>query len=117
MVDLFDKFEDLPIEVQKILNSFNEDCDNTYTELERLLIELKPLGYTFNYGLDGEPYELRLLTEFDTWSVERIDKVFEYWLDDLHPLDSVRLRNEVRTTDEKIIFFIEQEEKFKNSFK
>lgn len=53
--DLFARWNELPAEVQTILNSFQ---DNTYAECERLLKTLKPLGYTFQYGLDGEPFNL-----------------------------------------------------------
>jgi hypothetical protein len=30
-----------------------------YDILEQLLAELEEIGYTFEYGLDGEPYDLR----------------------------------------------------------
>ena len=114
-MDLFEQHEILPIEVQAILNR-HLDGDNTYEKCASLVAELEAVGYTCEYGLDAEPFGLRKLTEFDTWSVENIDKVFDYYLDDMHPLDSVRVRNEVRTTNEKIIFFIEQEEKYKKQF-
>ena len=48
----------LPKKVQNILNSFDE-MKNGYKECERLLKELRPLGYTFDYGLDAEPFNLR----------------------------------------------------------
>jgi hypothetical protein len=41
------------------LESFDEDCANTYHELDRLLNELEPLGYIFSYYLDAEPFWLR----------------------------------------------------------
>lgn len=55
-IDLFENYKVLPKEVIKIIDSFQ---DNTYTECERLLKELKPLGYTFKYELSGEPFNLK----------------------------------------------------------
>lgn len=57
--DLFNSPELIPQEVNDILLSFNEDANGNYDELERLLDELEPLGYTFSYYLDAEPYWLR----------------------------------------------------------
>ena len=59
-MDLFDNMETLPNEVLSILNSVDDDKDG-YSELDRLLDELKPLGYTFDYYLDAVPYNLRKL--------------------------------------------------------
>ena len=50
-------YQKAPKEVKAILDSFDE-MENTYKECERLLTELKPYGYTFDYGLDGEPFDL-----------------------------------------------------------
>jgi len=54
-LDLFEHYEELPQEVQDIIATFE---DETYTECERLLRELKPYGYTFEYYLDASPYNL-----------------------------------------------------------
>jgi hypothetical protein len=59
MKDLFETPELIPNEVQTILESFDENSNNTYLELNRLLIEIEPLGYIFDYYLDAEPYGLR----------------------------------------------------------
>lgn len=62
MKDLFETPELIPSEVQSILETFNEDdCTNDYRDLERLLKLIESLGYTFDYGLDAEPYNLRKL--------------------------------------------------------
>ena len=50
----------LPKKVGDILNGFDENKDG-YKECRRLLTELRPLGYTFEYGLDAEPYDLKKL--------------------------------------------------------
>lgn len=71
MKDLFETPELMPNEVQAILESFDEDSGNTYFELDRLLSELEPLGYIFDYYLDAEPYGLRPinmeLIELEGW--------------------------------------------------
>jgi hypothetical protein len=56
--DLFDNYGSLPTEVQEVIKSFS---DNTYAECTRLEYELKLLGYTFDWGLDAEPFNLRLI--------------------------------------------------------
>lgn len=71
MKDLFETPELIPNEVQLVLETFDEDCDNTYHELDRILNEIQPLGYTFDYYLDAEPYGLRpigmKLEELEGW--------------------------------------------------
>ena len=71
MKDLFETPELIPSEVQAIFESFDEDSGNTYFELDRLLSELEPLGYIFDYYLDAEPYGLRPinmeLIELEGW--------------------------------------------------
>lgn len=61
MADLFDTPDLIPNEVTEILNSFNEDTDNTYFELGRLQKQLEKIGYTFDFYLDAQPYNLRRL--------------------------------------------------------
>jgi hypothetical protein len=56
--DLFKTVELIPSDVKLVLETFDEDAD-TYKELARLVNELRPLGYTFSYYLDAEPYWLR----------------------------------------------------------
>ncbi len=57
-MDLFEKYETLPQKVQDVLLTFE---DETYDECKRLLDELKPLGYTFEYYLDACPFNLQKL--------------------------------------------------------
>jgi hypothetical protein len=59
MKDLFETPELIPNEVQAVLETFDEDCANTYTELARIVLEIEAFGYTFDYYLDAEPYGLR----------------------------------------------------------
>jgi len=71
MKDLFETPELIPDEVQAVFETFNEDSDNSYFELDRILSEIEPLGYTFDYYLDAEPYGLRPigieLEELEGW--------------------------------------------------
>jgi hypothetical protein len=71
MKDLFETPELIPDEVQAVFETFNEDSDNSYFELDRILSEIEPFGYTFDYYLDAEPYGLRPigieLEELEGW--------------------------------------------------
>lgn len=70
MKDLFETPELIPDNVQVVLETFNEDADS-YHELDRILSEIEPMGYTFDYYLDAEPYGLRPigmeLVELEGW--------------------------------------------------
>ena len=56
-MDLFDDYENLPTEVLTILENFgSEPC--SYKNCENLITELKKIGYSCEYGLDGEPFNL-----------------------------------------------------------
>lgn len=115
-MDLFEHYETLPKEVQAILDKY---CmgENTYENCDKLIAELKPLGYTCDYGLDGEPHGLRKLSKFDEWSVAKIEKVFKALLDEMSNDEAENLKKEVVTTEEKICYFIKEEKRFEDSFK
>jgi hypothetical protein len=55
--DLFNTPEKLPIEVQNVLNKYGEI--ETYDQCKAMLKELTKLGYTFEYYLDAQPYDLQ----------------------------------------------------------
>jgi hypothetical protein len=118
--DMFAYYDELPIEIQMILDKYVE-MDFTYENCGNLIDELEVLGWTCEYGLDAEPYDLRQLTNFDKWDDETIDSVFETILNDiknytwLDNKDVADIRSNVRTRNEKIIYFISCEEKFKKS--
>lgn len=57
MTYLFTTPEQLPAEVQQILQQYSKS-DFTYTECNELLSLLQPHGYSFEYGLDAIPYNL-----------------------------------------------------------
>lgn len=56
--DLFEFVESLPEEVQDVLEPYLNDS-NTYESCAELVAKLKPLGYTCDYGLDGQPFDLK----------------------------------------------------------
>lgn len=58
MTDLFETPELIPENIQGILSSFDENADE-YRELERLQSEVEQQGYTFDYYLNAEPFNLR----------------------------------------------------------
>jgi hypothetical protein len=58
--DLLNDYENLPEDLKAILETFNED-EERYSECARIQAELEQIGYTYDYGLDGEPYHLRKL--------------------------------------------------------
>jgi hypothetical protein len=62
MKDLFETPELIPHEVQAVLDTFSDEA-SSYWELERILNQVEKLGYTFEYGLDAEPFNLRKIEE------------------------------------------------------
>lgn len=57
MKDLFKTPELIPADVQKVLDTFNEDADG-YAELARINKEIRKLGYEFDYYLEAVPFDL-----------------------------------------------------------
>lgn len=57
-MDLFEQVETLPQEVQDVLKKY-ENGDFTYEDCAKLVTELEFVGYTCEYGLDAEPFNLR----------------------------------------------------------
>ena len=57
--DYFQFPDEIPPKVQTILDSFNSDCDNSYTELARITFELRAIGWDMDFGLDAEPFDLK----------------------------------------------------------
>jgi hypothetical protein len=63
--DLFQLYHDNPkilsMEMLDLLNKYEDECDDqlTYEQCKTLLEESEKLGYTFDYGLDVVPFNLR----------------------------------------------------------
>jgi len=51
------------------------------------------------------------------WTNERVNKIFDYHLDDMHPLDRLTASDKYTTVEQKRNFLIEEEKKFVESFK
>lgn len=80
--DFFDNHENLPQNVAEILNEMGESP--TYTQLEDALKKLEQFGYTFEYGLDAMPYDLRKITDFEKLqkannALETIQSILKGW--------------------------------------
>jgi len=57
MTDLFEIIETLPLDVQNVLGSFEREGYD-YETCAKYLSILETKGYTFEYGLDGTPFNL-----------------------------------------------------------
>jgi hypothetical protein len=57
MKDLFESIDSLPLRVQKILWEYAWE-EKSYTSCEKMLADLQAEGYTFEFGLDAEPFNL-----------------------------------------------------------
>ena len=67
--DLLNDYDNLPEEVKAALSRFEDreqqDMDG-YRNCDQLIAELEPLGYTIDYYLDAEPFDLRKKGECDS---------------------------------------------------
>lgn len=63
--DLMHNWHELPEEIQNILLSFNEEENGMYNECKRVIAELEQHGYTAEYDLSGELYDLKKTIETD----------------------------------------------------
>ena len=64
MKDLFKHYEEQPEELQEICEhySIKEQAQGlNYNDCATFQKEVEAIGYTFNYGLDAEPFNLRKL--------------------------------------------------------
>jgi len=62
MVDLFEDYEKLPKDARDIYAKYEAkiiEGDYNYKDSKNFLKEMESAGYTFDYGLDNEPYGLR----------------------------------------------------------
>ena len=66
-MDLFEYPEQLPSEVQKVSDRYFDELHNPernrYDICAELVTELNKLGYTCDYGLDAEPFDLKKLNQ------------------------------------------------------
>lgn len=60
MVDLFEDYENIPANVQSVLDEYAEDFeDGNYQGIQNAKDEIEQLGYTFDFYVDGSAYGLR----------------------------------------------------------
>jgi len=60
MVDLFEDYENIPANVQSVLDEYAEDFeDGNYQGMQNAKDEIEQLGYTFDFYVDGSAYGLR----------------------------------------------------------
>lgn len=57
MTDLFETIETLPLDVQNVLAQFEREGYD-YETCAKYLSILEAKGYTFEFGLDGVPFNL-----------------------------------------------------------
>ena len=57
-MDLFNKFKTLPEPVKNIIVKYG-NMDNDYNNCIAMQIELSEYNYTFDFGLDAIPYNLK----------------------------------------------------------
>lgn len=59
-IDLFEDYENIPAEVQMILDEYSESFeDGDYIGMSKAQNELEQIGYTFDFYVDGDAYALR----------------------------------------------------------
>ena len=115
-MDMFEHYEKLPIEVQAILDKYSE-MENDYENCGNLVDELELVGWTCEYGLSAEPYDLRELSKFDGWTNEMVDKIFELILNEMSFEEAKDLRkSNAWDRNEKILYFIDSEDRFEAFF-
>jgi hypothetical protein len=60
MIDLFETPENLPIEIIDLMHDF-EKMNDSYIACKIMLKKCLKIGYTFDYGLDAIPFNLKKL--------------------------------------------------------
>ena len=83
MQDLFETPELLPANVRAIVNRYAEKLNNGdgdgYTVCAELVAELELNGYTCDYYLDAEPYDLKKLNSYSYKLAPGQDQVIIYY--------------------------------------
>ena len=66
MKDLFEYPHEIPNKVNNVLANYDKEETNlSYEECARLVKDLNSIGYTCDYGLDGIPFDLRKIKEYN----------------------------------------------------
>jgi len=59
--DLFEFYEEQPEELKELLSHYESFEELDYEELRAMRAECEKIGYTFDFYLDAQPYNLRKL--------------------------------------------------------
>ncbi len=57
--DLFQDMSQVPDQVKNVIDKYEIDGEYSYEDLKKMKDELSKMGYTFEYGLDAIPHDLR----------------------------------------------------------
>lgn len=58
-IDLFENYNDMPSNLMAVIEKYDNTDGLSYNECAAMLIDVEAIGYTFEYGLDGIPYDLK----------------------------------------------------------
>jgi hypothetical protein len=74
-VDLFEDYDNIPPKLQDVLDKYEYAFqDGDYRDLEKALKAVNAMGYTFEYYLDGQAYDLRKIGQKGKSEVEEYAK-------------------------------------------
>lgn len=91
-IDLFEYYEKLPADIQNLIEEMGEDVyGDRSTSLNDWLVKFEAVGYTFDWGLDYEPYDLRELTDkekdFEAFKNNMNDNNYHVIIDDVEKIE------------------------------
>ena len=58
-IDLFEQYDQQPPELKKVVDFWQQKEELTYQDCRDFLSDVEAIGYTFDYGLDAMPFELK----------------------------------------------------------
>lgn len=58
-IDLFENYDEIPSNIKNIFESYEPENGLSYTDCRNMQAEIEAAGYTFEWGLDAEPFGLR----------------------------------------------------------
>jgi hypothetical protein len=97
-IDLFEDYQSQPKELSEIVEKYEEryaDGDMDYKDTEKFLKEVNAIGYTFDSGLDNEPYNLRPMMAKGGKVLNLIEEITE------------KLKQKTKNDDGKFGFYID----------
>lgn len=62
-IDLFQHIERLPKNIQYTVERYTDSDSFSYDDCQAMLIDMESQGYTFDYGLDAEPFNLKRMQQ------------------------------------------------------